>query len=224
MKIKVAVKLLILSLPISAQVRRHENSTLSEEASRFPEGEFVASDRFRSGSYIQRVWSNLSLEAHSFGDANTNVAHAGASWLFRWRGLRLAPGVGVAFGTNHFATTPAVTLRWDLEKQWFVTQGLVIQALRESAFLIEEEREATEQRRSLRPNISDANHVSARWTRVTIGGTWEHIHFREGDEWKGGGRLTFRVARHASAILYVLGPGRTEFRAGLMIHPAKKEN
>jgi hypothetical protein len=224
MQITVTMKLLILTLPIFAQVDRHDNPTLSEDASRFPEAEFVASDTFRSCSYIQRVWSNLSFEAHCFGDTGTDVGHTGAAWLFRWRGLRLTPGAGVAFGSNHFATTPTVTLRWDLEEHWFLTQGLVIQALRESAVPVAEDGEAIEQRRTLRPNISDGNHVSIRWSRVTIGGTWEHIHFREGDEWKGGGRLAFRIVRHASAILYVLGPGRTEFRAGLVIHPAKKEN
>ena len=74
----------------------------------------------------------------------------------------------------------------------------------------------------VRPTISDGNHVSGRWKRLTIGGTWEHIQFREGDEWKGGGRLALRLFPRVSAILYVLGPGRAEWRGGFLIHPEEE--
>jgi hypothetical protein len=56
-----------------------------------------------------------------------------------------------------------------------------------------------------------------------IGGTWEHIAFREGSEWKGGGRLAVRILPRLSGILYVLGPGRTEWRGGVLIHAAPGE-
>lgn len=70
----------------------------------------------------------------------------------------------------------------------------------------------------MRPAISDGSHASVRWKRLTAGGTWEHIHFRE-TEWKGGGRLGIRLLRRVSAILYILGPGKTEWRGGILIHP-----
>ena len=76
---------------------------------------------------------------------------------------------------------------------------------------------------SIRPAISDGNHVSIRWKRVTVGGAWEYIHCREGNEWKGGGRLAVQLAHHFSVVLYVLGPGHVEFRGGFLIHPAKAD-
>jgi hypothetical protein len=109
-----------------------------------------------------------------------------------------------------------------------VTQGLVVQGLRDTPVFGEEEGgehngEDPEPVSSVRPTISDGNHVSARWKRLTVGGTWEHIQFREGDEWKGGGRLGVRLLPRLSAILYVLGPGRTEWRGGILIHPPQRE-
>jgi hypothetical protein len=185
----------------------------------------VASDRFWSGTYIQPLWKELHFEGYYFGESRANVAHMGASWLFRLKSVELAPGFGMAFGSNGFATTPAVTFRWAFEKRWFVTQGMLIQCLRDTPTAKEEDGEATEDHASensmVRPTISDGSHISARWRRMTVGATGEHIHFREGDEWKGGGRLAVRLTRHISAILYVLGPGRAEFRAGLLIHPGK---
>ena len=74
---------------------------------------------------------------------------------------------------------------------------------------------------TVRPTITDDDHASVRWRRLTVGGAWERIQLRE-VEWKGGGRVSFRIAPHLSAVLYVLGPG-TEFRGGLLLHPAEKE-
>ena len=45
--------------------------------------------------------------------------------------------------------------------------------------------------------------------------------FRE-TEWKGWGRVAFRVDSHLSAVLYVLGPG-VEVRGGLMLHPVEEK-
>jgi hypothetical protein len=212
---------LVLWMLLAAHASGQDSAKKPDSPPKFPEIEFVASDIFRSGAYLQPLWRELHFEGHYFG-AETNVGYTGASWALRMKGLVLAPGLGVAFGDNRFATTPSVTLRWEYEKKWFVTQGMVLQCVRKSP--IEKEREGGEAPvvEDVRPTISDGNHVSVRWKRVTLGGTWEHIQFRE-NEWKGGGRLAIRVLRHASAMLYVLGPGRTEFRAGVLIHPAKSD-
>ncbi|HET9887921.1 MAG TPA: hypothetical protein VFR10_10440 [bacterium] len=190
------------------------------------EAEFVASDIFRSGSYVQPLWRGLGFEGHYFGGTETDVAFTGASWTFRLGELKLIPGFGVMFGSNRFATTPVFSFRWKYERKWFVTEGLVLQGFRKTPIFEEEGEEGdTEHEESaiptgyVRPTISDGNHVSVRWKRLTVGGTWEHIQFREGEEWKTGGRLAIRILPRISGILYVLTPGRTEWRGGILIHP-----
>jgi hypothetical protein len=187
------------------------------------EAEFVASDVFRSGSYVQPIWRGLGFEGHYFGGEAADIGFTGGSYTFGIGGLKLALGAGVAFGSNQFTTMPAFSFRWDYEKDWFVTQGLAVQGFRQTTMFKDEESEQLESPSEpvsyVRPTISDGNHLSIRWKRLTIGGTWEHIHFREGDEWKGGGRLAVRLLPRLSAIVYVLGPGRAEWRGGVMIHP-----
>ncbi len=199
-----------------------EQAETREGPSEF-EIEFVASDVFRSGSYSQPLWWGLGFEGHYFGGEATDVGFTGASWTFRLRGLKLSPGAGVLFGSNSFATTPAVSFRWDYERAWFVTQGLILQGFRRTPVFEEEgaehENVAPVPVSYVRPTISDGDHVSVRFGRITAGGTFEHIHFREGDEWKGGGRLGIRLLPRVSAVLYVLGPGRAEWRGGILIHP-----
>jgi hypothetical protein len=205
-----------------------EPSGQKDEAHEGPsafEAEFAASDVFRSGSYIQPLWRGLGLEGHYFGGTSTETGFVGGAWTFRLKGLKLSPGFGVMFGSNQFATAPAFSFRWDYERGWFVSQGLTLQGFRETP-VFSEEGGKSEHHDGLpvpvafvRPTIADGDHVSARWKRLTIGGTWEHIHFREGDEWKGGGRLAIRLLPRVSAILYVLGPGRAEWRGGVLIHP-----
>lgn len=219
-----AAALVALTLPLAAQ----ESEAKREAASRFPEAEYAASSIFRSATYLQPLWKGLHFEGHYFGEGETDVGYSGAGWKVRWKGLGLVPGFGVAFGSNEIHTTPVVSFRWDYEKKWFVTQGMVLQGLRQSpggeAEGVEEGEEAGYGNRAesapLRPSISDGNHVSVRWNRVTVGPTWEHVHFREGNEWKGGGRLAVRLMSHVSAVLYVLAPGKTEFRLGVLVHPA----
>ena len=192
-----------------------------EEEKAYPEAEFVASDIFRSGSLVFPAWKRLSFEGHYFGGTETDVGFTGASWTFRWKGLELAPGFGVSFGSNQFATAPSISFRWNYEKRWFVTQGLIIQGLRDTPIFSEDEGDEPgpkEPAGYVRPTISDGDHVSVRWKRLTVGATGEHIHFREGEEWKGGGRVAFRFAKRFSAVLYVLGPGRAEWRGGLIFH------
>ena len=190
------------------------------------EAEFVASDIFRSGSYMQPLWRGLGFEGHYFGGKATDVGFSGGSWTFRVRELKLTPGFGVLFGTNQFTTSPGVFFRWEYERGWFVTQGLVLQGIRETPVFAEEEGDEHHSGPPVpvsyvRPKISDGNHFSARWKRLEIGGTFEHIAFREGSEWKGGGRLGIRLLPRLSAILYVLSPGKTEWRGGILIHPAR---
>ena len=67
------------------------------------------------------------------------MGFTGASWTFRLRELKLSPGFGVIFGSNQFATTPALSFRWDYERAWFVTHGLVLQGFRKSPTFAEEE-------------------------------------------------------------------------------------
>lgn len=191
------------------------------------EAEFVASDVFRSGSLVLPVIRRLAFEGHYFGGAETDAGFTGASWTFSRERFKLAPGFGAAFGSNQFTSSPAVSLRWEFEQKWFITQGLVVQSFRNTPIF---EHEGAEEANAdvpvgyVRPTISDGNHVSARWRRVTIGGTWEHIAFREGSEWKGGGRLAVRILPRVSGVLYVLAPGHTEWRAGILIHaPSGKE-
>jgi hypothetical protein len=190
------------------------------------EAEFAASSIFRSGSYIQPLWRGLGFEGHYFGGETTDVGFTGASWTFRLRELKLSPGFGVIFGSNQFATTPALSFRWDYERAWFVTQGLLLQGFRKSPMFAEEE--GSEHAGPpvpvsyVRPTISDGSHVSVKWKRMTLGGTWEHIQFRE-TEWKGGGRLAIRLLPRLSAILYVFGPGRAEWRGGILIHPKEPD-
>ena len=188
------------------------------------EAEFAASDIFRSGSYTQPIWRGLGFEGHYFGGETTDVGFAGASYTFRLGGLKLSPGAGVLFGSNKTTTSPAIGFRLDYEKAWFVTQALVLQGFRKTPVFEEDGHsgEPPEPVSYVRPTISDGNHVSARWKRLTLGGTWEHIHFREGSEWKGGGRLAIRLLPRVSGMLYVLGPGRAEWRGGILVHPRER--
>ena len=206
--------------PADASAKPHE---VHEGPGGF-EAEFVASDIFRSGTYVQPLWRRLSFDGHYFGGLTTDVGFTGASWTFHIRGLKLAPGFGVLFGSNQFATAPAASIRWEYERGWFVTQGLGLQGFRETPVFSEEEVHGEHHSGPpvpdfyVRPKISDGSHFSARWKRVEIGGTFEHIAFREGSEWKGGGRLALRVLPRVSAILYVLSPGKTEWRGGILVH------
>jgi hypothetical protein len=185
------------------------------------EVEFVASDIFRSGSYLQPIWRGLVFEGDYFGGKQADVGFLAAAWTFRLRGLKVMPGFGMVFGTNQFTTSPAVSVRWDYERKWLVSQGLWVQGLRQTPIFGEEAERPSRPPKPVsfvRPMIWDGNHISGRWKRLTIGGTWERIEFREGTEWKGGGRLGVRLLPRISGILYVLGPGRAEWRGGIMVH------
>jgi hypothetical protein len=192
----------------------------------FPEVEFAASGGFRAGTYIQPLWRGLNLEGHYFGVSHADLGIAGGSWTFRLgRHVELAPGMGVLFGSPAL-TSPALTLRVVVEKDWFVAAANFIQSLRESEFPAEGNGEAAEHSEESEhageakvryAHLSDGNHVSVRWWRLETGFSWEHIAARTEDEWKSGARVAFRLHPHVSLLLYVLAP-KTEFRGGILVH------
>jgi hypothetical protein len=221
--------LLLFAVAMLPAFASQEAEAEAEEEREHFEAEFAASDIFRSGSLVLPIAGRFAFEGHYFGGEETDTGFTGVSWTWAWKGLKLAPGFGVVFGSNEFTTSPAFSFRWEYERKWFITQGLVLQSFRETPIFEEEgngedkdEHASHEPVGFVRPTISDGNHVSARLGRVTIGGTWEHIEFREGSEWKGGGRLAVRVLPRVSGILYVLAPGRTEWRGGILIHSPEK--
>jgi hypothetical protein len=188
-----------------------------------PEAEFVGGTSFRSASIVQGLWSDLAVEGHYFGGDENNVGYAAGSWTFRGEHWKLAPGFGVSFGDNGFRTMPALSIRWGYERSWFVSEGLFVQGLLHTDFFPEAtESEAGEsESKSVVPSIADGDHVSARWKRLTAGGTWEHMQFREGREWKGGVRLAYRVLPSLSFTFFALGPSR-EIRGGILFQPEEK--
>jgi hypothetical protein len=224
MDIRLMIAIALLPAFAGAQETSAKGKPIDEAAGKGQslEAEFVASDVFRSGSLIVPFARKFAFEGHYFGGTptETETGFTGVSWAFSIKGFKLIPGIGAIFGNNHFTASAAVSFRWEYEKKWFITQGLAIQGLRHTPIFGEEETGHSEVLvNTVRPTISDGSHISARWNRVTLGGTWERIAFREGIEWKGGGRIAIRLLPRISGILYVLTPGRTEWRAGILIHP-----
>jgi hypothetical protein len=211
---------ILLLVCFASALAAQEPAATSDPADKdfFPDAEFVSSTSFRSAAYIQRLWRGLHVEGDYFGGDENDVGYTGATWEFRWQRWRLTPGFGVSYGGNSFRTMPSISFRWDYEKNWFVTEGLVLQGLLDTARNPDDTPEARAEG-SVRPTITDGDHISVRWRRLTIGGTWERIQFRE-IEWKGGGRVALRLAPHLSVVVFVLGPG-SEVRGGLILHPAE---
>src|SRR5277367_3486270 len=189
-----------------------------------PEAEFVGGTSFRSASLVQGLWSDLAVEGHYFGGDENNVGYTAGSWTFHGEHWKLAPGFGVAFGDNGFQTMPALSIRWSYERRWFVTEGLLVQGLLHTKFFPEgtEPEAGHPPTESVVPSIADGNHVSARWKRLTVGGTWEHMQFREGREWKGGVRVAYRVYSPLSLTFFAMGPG-SEIRGGILFQPEEKK-
>jgi hypothetical protein len=201
-------------------------SPASEPASEkpgLPEAEFVGGTSFRSASIVQGLWSNLAVEGHYFGGDENNVGYTAGSWTFRGEHWKLAPGFGVSFGDNGFRTMPALSVRWGYERSWFVSEGLFVQGLLHTDFFPEgtEPEAGDSEGKSVVPSIADGDHVSARWKRLTAGGTWEHMQFREGREWKGGVRLAYRALPSLSLTFFAVGPSR-EIRGGILFQPREK--
>jgi len=197
-----------------------ESKSEAEQDKNFPEAEFVASSAFRSFSYLQPLTRGLNFEGHYFDVEKVSVGIVSGSWTFHLgKSVKLSPGLGVYFGEGQ-STSPAFSFRWEIERGPIVSQGLFIQALRQSKR--NPDRESEQEEHLAYPNIWDGNHVSYRYRRLDIGPSWERIHSREGNEWKGGGRVAFRIFRNVSAVMFVMAP-ETEVRGGIVIHPARPE-
>ena len=148
----------------------------------------------------------------------------GQQYNFRYRGLSLAPGIAAAFGRPDDPGA-AFTFSAKFEHRWFVAQYIQLYSFSRTALEPEQHESphpgATAAEQTIHASISDGNHVSARWKRLEAGGSWEHIHFRAGNEWKGGTRIKFRLTDHFSLLAYVLAP-KPEARFGFMIHPREE--
>jgi hypothetical protein len=221
-----------LASSASAQEARDGAATTSPAATeesaskeyKLPEAEFVGSPSFRSASLVQGLWSDSNFEGHYFGGDENNVGYTAGSWTFHGEGWKIAPGFGVVFGDNGFRTMPGVSVRWGYERGWFITEGLLVQGLLHTTLVPEEEEteDGEPATKSVVPFIADGNHISARWKRLTEGGTWEHMQFREGREWKGGVRVAYRVLPSLSFTFFAMGPG-SEIRGGILFQPEKKK-
>jgi hypothetical protein len=203
----------------SSEAEQHES-----EGYRLPEAEFVGSSSFRSASLVQSLWRDLNFEGHYFGGNENNVGYTAGSWTFHGEHWKIVPGFGVAFGNNGFRTMPALSIRWVYERSWFITEGLLVQGLLHTKFFPEgtEPETGKPAGESVVPSIADGNHISARWKRLTVGGTWEHMQFREGREWKGGVRVAFRVLPPLSFTFFAMGPS-SEIRGGILFQPEEKK-
>jgi hypothetical protein len=203
---------------------RSEGERSESEEPRLPEVEFVGSTSFRSASLVQGLWKRLSFEGHYFGGEENNVGYTAGSWTFKGDHWKIAPGFGVAFGDNSFRIMPAFSIRWGYERNWFVSEGLFVQGLLQTKFFPEgtEPEPGRPAEESVVPSIADGNHVSARWKRLMVGGTWEHMQFREGREWKGGLRVAYRVLPGLSFTFFAMGPGN-EVRGGILFQPEERK-
>ncbi len=194
-----------------------------QKEEKVPEADFVASTDYRSSSLIVPLYRGLNFEGHYIGvraepeqEENgepgsmspTGIINVGAitgSYSFRLgEQLTLSPGFGIYFGEDQ-RTSPALSFRWEFERSRIFSQGLFI-----FSFLESEE--------FGRPTIWDGNHISLRLNRFEIGPTWELIHTRSENDWKGGGRAAFRLFRNVSVAFFVLAPN-TEYRGGIIVHP-----
>ena len=192
------------------------------EEEKLPEVEFVASSVFRKFSLITPIYRNVNIEGYYFGirtepeneepgeQSVAQIIDSGtisASYGFRLgEHVVLTPGFGVAFGEGQ-KTSPAITFRWEIEKGHLISEGLFVLSLQGSE-------------ESGRESIWDGNHVSMRLNRFEFGPSWERVHAREGNEWKGGGRAAFRILPNLSVVLFVMAPN-TDVRGGIIIHPER---
>ncbi len=190
------------------------------------EGEFVASTIFQGATLAVRLREPLALEMHYFGVEENDIGMVGLAWTFRWRELRVSPGLAWAFGAEN-RPAPVITARWTFESERWLTQGLFVQSLRayvpgpgspHEGSPHEGEEHGGEEAAIRHASILDGIHVSARIGRAEIGPLVENIRYREEHEWKGGVRVAWRVGHHLKLIGQVLGPG-TEVRGGLAWEP-----
>jgi hypothetical protein len=179
------------------------------------EAEFAASTIYQTAFSSLRMGSPLRLDLRYFGVEENDIGMVGASWELRLGGLRLLPGAAWAFGREN-RPAPVLTLRWAFENEHVVSQGTWVQSLR--AHLPEQgEHDAAEHESEevvRHAGVFDGVHVSARFGRLDVGPMVEHIRYREENEWKGGVRVAWRVARGLRVGGHVVAPD-PEVRVGL---------
>jgi hypothetical protein len=179
------------------------------------EAEAVASDVFRSGAFFVKTWRELHFEGEYFGAPDYDIGITGLSWKFRWKALAVSPGLAEGFGRNA-ATAPKFTFRWNLDTHRWFSQGFFGRSLKAHAFEPEmEEGSSSPEPVAVHSSILDNNHVSLRIAWMEAGGLWEHIKYREENEWKGGVRVAARI-RKVKFIFQCAGPS-VEYRAGIAV-------
>lgn len=169
--------------------------------------EYVASDIFRSGMAVVKVWRRVHVETEYFGGPPYDVAVSGVSWKFEWKGLTLSPGFGVGYGSP-VKTAPMGTLRWSFESKHWFSQGFFTKSVTG-----QEDIDENGVIHEVGVAILDNNHFSLRLGRFEIGPLWERIKYREEQEWKGGVRAAVRWKKF-KGIFQTVGP-EVEFRGGI---------
>jgi hypothetical protein len=183
----------------------------------FVEVEFGGSDQFQSGGLSLKLGSPLRAEIRYFGIDGNDIGVAGLGWEFRSGGLRVIPGVALAFGREN-KPAAALTARWVYENEHWISQGTWVQSLGEYEPPARREHEHGGEPEDIITYASalDAIHVSRRLGRFEVGPMVEYIRYREENAWKGGGRVAVRIGHSLRLIAQVVGPG-TEVRAGAVV-------
>jgi hypothetical protein len=187
----------------AARARHHDLSTPR------PSFEAMSSRVFRTVSAVTPIGHRIVAEVHYFAlpeaAPRVNVLQSGLSYQFPLgqRGF-VAPGIGFYSGVDHEALS--ITARWLVEVGPIVSEGLIVQGI--------DNDDGTE-----RGQFWDGNHVSLALLdrRLEVGPAWEHIHIRDEDEWKGGGRVALRVHPRVLVQAQALAPGETEWRVGVLV-------
>jgi hypothetical protein len=179
------------------------------------ESELVASTIYQSGIVDARMGDTpLFLDMRYYGVEIHDVGVAGFAWEFRYRRLRILPGLGWAFGKeNHPA--PVATARWVYDRPHWLSQGLWMQSFEEHVSEGEETEGTEAGEVGKTHSVVFEAHVSAVLRRLELGPLVEHVRYREEEnEWKSGVRASWRVGHGFKAGTEVLAPD-VEVRVGL---------
>ncbi len=177
--------------------------------------EFAGSTTFQSGLAAIRVArSPLLIDAHFYGVDTNEIGMVGLAWELRYHGFRVMPGLGWAFGQENRPAL-AFTTRWGYEGERWLAQGQWVQSLKAHVPAESEGHARSDEHDEEVVEHSGAleGHLSAVVGRLEIGPAFEHIRYREENEWKGGGRGAWRLGHGFKVVTYVLAPD-PEFRAG----------
>ena len=208
------MKKIPLCLLIPLAVFGQEPKDSGHDAGPTVEAEFVASDIFRSGTLLIKVYKNIHLDGEYFGAPEYDLGITGVNYRLTWKSLSVSPGLAAGFGGSA-NTVPVFTVRWNLETHRWFSQGFFAQSLAEYHTSRKGNRlaRAAESEASY-SSVLDNNHISARIGPVEAGGLWEHIAYRDDNEWKGGVRLAVRIKEKYKLIFQCVGPG-VEYRGGV---------